>query len=148
MRLRASVLLIAVAAAVAASSPMTAQTTRGSATDRAPVIRPGQTTRGTLTDDDVELFDDAPAARWRIAGHRGDHLRIRMASADFEPFVSLIRHAGGRDVVVAYRSAARATTGALIDATLPADGEYVIEATVLEPDARGAYQLTIEPARR
>ena len=104
--------------------------------------------RGTLTDDDVELFDDAPSARFQIAGHRGDHVRIRMASADFEPFVSLIRRSGGHDVVVAYRSAPRGTPGALIDATLAADGEYTIEASVLEPNARGAYQLTVEPAGR
>lgn len=148
MTLRAAALLIAAATALAYAPPLAAQTTRGAAADDVRVIRAGQTVRGTLTDDDVELFDDAPAARWRFSGHRGSHVSIRMASADFEPFVSLVRRSGGHDVVVAYRSAPRGTPGAVIDATLPADGEYTIEASVLEPNARGAYQLTIEPAGR
>jgi hypothetical protein len=118
---------------------------RLAAQEDAPVIRVGQTVRGTLSDDDVDLFDDAPTSHWRISGRRGERLRIRMASPDFEPFVSLERHdAAGHVTVVAYRSGPAGDTGATLDATLPADGEYVIEATVLDADQRGSYVLFVE----
>jgi hypothetical protein len=141
--LRLIVPAIATCAMLAASAPPPA-----AAQDDARAIRIGQTVRGTLADDDVELFDDAPANHWRFAGHRGQPLRIHMTSPDFDPYVSLERDDRGQVTVVGYRSGPAGGTGATLEAVLPADGEYVIEATVLDPDQRGAYTLSVqEPGR-
>lgn len=136
------------APALAACALLVATPSRPAAQADAPVIRAGQTVRGTLTDDDVDLFDDAPTAHWRIAGRRGQRLRIRMTSPDFDPYVSLERDDRGRITVAGYRSGPAGPAGATLDVTLPADGEYVIEATVLDPDQRGAYTLSVQEIGR
>jgi hypothetical protein len=142
--LRLLMVALAACAGLVAASPA-----RVAAQEDAPAIHAGQTVRGTLTDDDVELFDDAPTRHWRIVGRRGEHLRIRMTSSDFEPFVSLERHdADGQVTVVGYHSGPAGEGGATLDAILPADGEYVVEATVLDADQRGAYLLSVEEVGR
>jgi hypothetical protein len=140
--------LLASALAACALLAVASPPSRAAAQEDAPVIRAGQTVRGTLTDDDVELFDDGPTNHWRFVGHRGQRLRIRMASPEFDPYVSLERTDAGHVTVVGYRSGPAGSAGATLDVTLPADGEYVIEATVLDADQRGAYTLSVQESGR
>ncbi|MDB4951616.1 MAG: Pre-peptidase C-terminal protein [Gemmatimonadetes bacterium] len=140
-----AIALAALALGCALARPAAAQTAAGE--PETPAIRPGQTVRGTLTDEDVDLFDDAPAARWRIAGRGGERLRIHVTSPDFEPFVSLDLPQAAGGAVLAYRSGPAGPTGATLETTLPADGDYTIEATVLDPSGRGIFVLSVEVVR-
>ena len=106
-------------------------------------IRSGQTVRGSLSSSDPKADDDSYYDLYTYRGRRGETLSIRLASGAFDAFVSLGRLNGGQFEQIESDDDGGGGTDALLEVTLPADGEYTIRANSLMEGETGDYTITV-----
>jgi hypothetical protein len=96
---------------------------------------------GDLTDGDGVNASGARADVYRLTGTAGQRVRVEMASDAFDTYLQ-ISDAGGISLAEDDDGAGEGTNSRL-SFTLPADGDYLIEARAFGEDGAGAYTLTV-----
>lgn len=111
---------------------------------RAP-IQAGQTVTSELDLQDAILDDGVSYEEWIYQGEAGERLSIRLASDDFDAFLSVGRmSADGRFQEIASNDDDPAGgLNSLVELTLPGDGEFVIRARSLGSGGAGSYTLEV-----
>ncbi|HEX6038342.1 hypothetical protein [Longimicrobium sp.] len=119
------------------------------ATIRRPVardVRPGETIRGELTDDDADYADaggDTVSASgfydlYRFSGRAGQRVRVRMQMEEFIPNVAVGTMEDGEFVAIQ-----SSETSGTVTLRLPEDGTYYVQAGAYG-EVTGDYSLTID----
>lgn len=85
--------------------------------------------------------DGRPADVWLLDGSAGERVSIVMESVEFDAFLYLL--GPGIDGSLSDDDGA-GNLDARLEATLPADGQYIVVATTITRDARGAYSIRVE----
>jgi hypothetical protein len=111
----------------------------------ASAITLGSVLNGRLDRDDLRLGGDKFQDRYRLAGRRGDRVRISAVSPDFDTVLNLQGPDGATQSNDDSQDNGNATTNSRIDTVLAEDGDYVVSVTSYADNATGKYRLTVEP---
>ena len=83
--------------------------------------------------------------RYRLTAHRGDRIRIDLASADFDTVLQLQAPDGSVTSNDDMTGAERGNTNSRIDTVIAEDGDYLVTVTSYADDSTGKYRLTLSP---
>lgn len=109
-------------------------------------IRFDQTVRGRLTGDTAVNEGGQRADAWRFRGREGQRVVINLNSDAFDTYLQLFRETnGGRESLAEDDDSGAEGTNSRIAHTLPASGDYIIEARAFS-DGSGSYSLKLEEA--
>ncbi|MFI4861735.1 MAG: caspase family protein [Phycisphaerales bacterium JB063] len=97
--------------------------------------------RGTLTDADDKLEDGSPYDQFTFDASAGDQIVVEMTSTEVDTYLAL--DADQLTEVIENDDMAEGVTNSRIEYTATRDGEFAIIATCFNPDARGAYTVTV-----
>lgn len=98
--------------------------------------------RGALeTGDYVAYQDGSLYDEYELDGIGGQHVRIRLESLEFDPYLVLLDPNG--NILAQNDDIAPNNYNALLDLILPMDGTYRVVANGFDRNSRGQYQLTI-----
>jgi hypothetical protein len=106
-------------------------------------IQAGPAVEGELTEDDVKANDDSFYDLYVYRGRAGETLTITMASDDFDTYLSVGVLQDGEYAQMESNDDGPDGTDSELTVTFPEDGEYLIRANALVPDATGDYTLQI-----
>lgn len=106
-------------------------------------IAVGDTVAGELVGTDGTNDAGQITDGFRLTGRAGQRVQIDMASADFDTFLELFSLEGGVPTSLRTDDDGGEGTDSRLTFTLPADGEYRIEARGFTADATGAYSLSV-----
>ena len=108
-------------------------------------ITVGAPVSATLTLEDAVLDGGEPYQEWLYQGEAGERLEIRMASDDFDSYLSLGRTGpdGSFQEITSNDDDPAGGLNSLITVTLPGDGEFVIRARSLGSGGSGNYTLEL-----
>ena len=99
-------------------------------------------TSGTLeTGDYVAYQDGSLYDEYEIDGIGGQHVKIRLESLEFDPYLVLLDPNG--NILAQNDDIAPNNYNAYLDLVLPLDGTYRVVANGFDRHSRGQYQLTI-----
>lgn len=102
--------------------------------------------RGRLTADTPLNEGGQHADAWRFRGREGQRVVINLTSDAFDTYLQLFRETNGsRESVAEDDDSGAEGTNSRIAFTLPAIGDYVVEARAFS-EGTGAYQLKLEEA--
>lgn len=133
---------------VAAGAPV-ATSGGGGGADRPRVIgplTPGTPVSGELKQGDEVLDDDSFADSYSFRGRGGQSVTITLTSADFDAYLAFGRLVDGAYASLDSDDDGAGGTNSRIDATLPADGEYIVRANTLFKNKTGRYTLLVTAA--
>lgn len=131
------------AAARAATSP--AGDGAGAALSRAPrPISAGPSVSGALESSDPKAADNSYFDDYVYHGRAGEHLVITLRSSAFDTYLGYGTLTAGRMTSISSDDDSAGGTDSRLEVTLPSDGDYVIRANSLAPNATGAYTLQVE----
>jgi hypothetical protein len=122
------------AAAAAAARPALALTEIGV----------GDPVAGALATSDARANDNSYFDPYVYHGHAGERLVITLRSSAFDSYLSYGTLTGGRFSAIASDDDSGGGSDSRLEVTLPADGDYVIRANSLQPNATGSYTLQVE----
>ena len=108
-------------------------------------VRVGQTVRGEITNRDPETDDGLPYDAFAFRARQGDRIAIALDSEAFDPVLHVGRTENGAFVQLAEND--DGPDGGLNSRllfTAPANGDYLIRVTPLDPDTAGAYSLALQ----
>jgi hypothetical protein len=111
-------------------------------------LRRGAAVAGILTMDAAETDDGRRADVYSFRARAGERLTITMESEEFDTYLILGRMDGGDfEELVRNDDGDEEEDGlnARIVHTVPADGEYVLQATSFSGNSEGAYTLRVAP---
>lgn len=98
--------------------------------------------RGTLEVGDYVVYQDGSLYdEYELDGIGGQHVRIRLESLEFDPYLVLLDPNG--NILAQNDDMAPNNYDALLDLVLPMDGTYRVVANGFDRHSRGQYQLTI-----
>ena len=107
-------------------------------------IRPGQTLRGTLSDEDGLAYEGTSYDAYAITGVTGQRLRIDLASDAFNTFLLLGAYdVGGLTAIGESDDATGQGTNSSITFTVPTDGNYEVWATSFAVGEAGPYTISL-----
>jgi serine protease Do len=114
---------------------------------RTSTIRVGQAAIiGALQEGDAAFRGGGFFDLYTFSAHRGQRLTITLRSDEFEPYLRLARVGGPEELDWVGADGDGGTgTGARLNVTAPADGEYWIAVTAVD-QAPGAYELSLREA--
>ncbi len=107
-------------------------------------IAAGQPVAGSLATTDARANDNSYFDPYVYHGHAGERLVITLRSSAFDSYLTYGTLNGGRFTSIASDDDSGGGTDSRLEVTLPADGDYVIRANSLAPNATGAYTLQVE----
>ncbi len=137
LRRVASLLSLALLLALSGAAPLAAQA----------VLTEGSAAQGELRKGDLKLDDDTYADLWRFTGRAGQSVRVTMHSGDFDAYLVVGYYdAAGEFKQLDSDDDGAEGTDAMVELTLPRDGEYVARANTLEEGETGSYTLLYESA--
>ena len=110
-------------------------------------IQSGQTLSGALSSTDAKLSDDSYFRDYTFQGRAGERVTIVLRSTVFDTYLNFGRLDGGRFVSIDTDDDGAGGTDSKVEATLPADGTYVIRANALAPNTMGAFTLSVSSTR-
>lgn len=109
-------------------------------------IRFDQTVRGRLTGDTAVNESGQRADAWRFRGRAGQRVVVNLSSDAFDTYLQLFRETNGaRESLAEDDDSGAEGTNSRIAHTLPADGDYIIEARAFS-EGSGSYSLKLEEA--
>lgn len=114
----------------------------GDPCDMAAVIDVGQTVGGTLSVTDCRLDDGSYADFYVFNGTQGQQVRLFMSSSSIDSYLGLANESG---TFTLEDDDSGGGLSALINATLPETGLYIILANSALPNEFGGYQLSLTP---
>ena len=101
----------------------------------------GDSVSGELTATDGANANGARADIYRLTGTAGQRIRVEMASDSFDTYLQLSDAEG--TALVEDDDGAGEGTNSRLSFTLPADGDYLIEARAFGEDGTGDYTLSV-----
>lgn len=108
-------------------------------------ITAGETMESELDEDDTVLdSDNSFYETWTYEGRAGEQVRIGMESDEFDTYLAIGRMVDGDWEEIASMDDGGEGTNAVLEVTLPEDGEYVIRANALSAGETGAYRLRVD----
>lgn len=113
----------------------------------AAALTPAREVQAALEEGDGEDEDGSLYDLYRVDGRVGQRVVLRMESDRFDTFLVLGRMAGGRFEELASNDDADEGTNSVVEATLPADGEYLVRARALHAGAAGPYRIGLSLPR-
>jgi len=125
----------AVASLFAAPAALSAQS--------ATAIRFGQTVNGSLGKGDLLLQDDSWMDEYVFAGERGQRVRIRLSSSDFDAYLMLGTGTGSSFEQIEMNDDSDGLN-AMLEVTLSSSGRFTIRANSNGGGETGAYVLSLE----
>lgn len=109
------------------------------------LLRPGVEARGELKSGDLRLDDNTYADLWRFSGTGGQSVRVTMRAADFDAYLAVgYTDDNGEWHLIEADDDGGGGTDALVNATLPRNGEYIVRANTLSEGETGGYTLSLE----
>jgi hypothetical protein len=130
-----------------AAAPSASTGSDGTATAIVGSVQSGQPVSATLAASDAKLSDGSYFRDYTYQGRAGERLTIILRSSAFDTYLSFGRLDGGQFVSIATDDDGAGGSDSKVEATLPADGTYVIRANSLAPNTTGAFTLTVSSAR-
>lgn len=112
---------------------------------RAQPIARGRDAAGTLGSGDAELDDGRWVDAYSFAGRAGETVTVTLRSEDFDAYLFLGRMENGAFQQLESNDDSGEGLDSRVTFTVPADGEYVIQATSFGPGAEGGYVVRVEP---
>jgi plastocyanin len=104
----------------------------------------GEAMTGSLTDTDPEVDDKGPYYKlYRVPLRRGQRISIEMSSTELDSYVGIGRMVGDSLNIDSTDDDGAGEKNARLRFTAQADGDYIIRAQSLEPNATGAYTLKV-----
>jgi hypothetical protein len=113
---------------------------------RSQSITLGQSVSGTLDSNDAHDTDDSFFDQYVFHGRAGQRVTITMKSSAFDSYLHFGRLAGGTYAEISSDDDSAGGNDSQIEATLPADGDYVVRANSLNAGAAGPYTLSVTAA--
>lgn len=108
-----------------------------------PVLAPGRTVSGRLTELSDLLDDGTYADYYLLYGDAGQRIVLELRSAEFDAFLFVFSEDGQ---LVALDDDSAGQSNARIEMTLPSTGAYLVVANAYGPGQTGAYTLSLEQA--
>jgi hypothetical protein len=100
---------------------------------------------GELDEEDPTMDADGSFyEEWTFEGRSGQRVRIRMASRDFDTYLSVGREQEGEFREIGNNDDGDEGTDSMLEVTLPADGQYVVRANSYSAGETGSYTLFME----
>ena len=110
-------------------------------------INAGQTVSSQLDSADPRETDNTFYEQWIYQGLRGERLRIVMRSTAFDSWVKIGTVTGGTWSILEFNDDGAGGRDALLEITLPSDGEFAIRANTVSAGNTGAYTLLVQSQR-
>lgn len=107
----------------------------------------GARAEGELDEEDPTMDADGSFyEEWTFEGRSGERVRIRMASGDFDTYLSVGRDEDGEFREIGNNDDGDEGTDSMLEVVLPADGQYVVRANSYSAGETGSYTLLMERA--
>lgn len=121
----------------------------GGAAAATPIVPNAPPTRGFLDEEDAVLEDNSYFDAYSFTGKQGDRIVVALTSTDFDAYLIVGRMSNGRFIKMHTNDdvGGRSLNSRVIF-TLPINGEYVVYANTVRPQAIGAYQIRVESSSR